>query len=174
MEDKLYGLKKQSRIARTEDVRDLEEVKLSSGGVEGLVEPVDPDKEAVDTSFQFRIEGSGPCAVRSLVVRMDAVPPSDGGQAGAQESDSRFVRFDGAASRKEINLDESDAVYFGFGKASSVWHNYSGTATAEIVSRVSQKDADKRASQVAQARANQYVQEIAPPYIAGKLVDDSS
>src|ERR1039458_3474604 len=64
--DLIYGLKKQSRTARTQDIRDVQEDALTSAGIEGPVETVLPDKEAIDSAFQFRFEGSGPCALRSL------------------------------------------------------------------------------------------------------------
>lgn len=171
---KVYALKKQSRIARTQDVHDMEEDKLTSAGIEGLVETIEANKESVDTAFQIRVEGSGPCAVRSLFLFMDPVGSPDNGQVNEPETRaSNFVRFDGAASETEPPLDEDPESFNATAHGSAVWHNFAGNATATVVGYVSQPESDKRAQQIAQARAEEILASIAVPYVGGKLASPS-
>lgn len=162
--DVLYGLKKQSRVARTQDVRDLEEDPLSSSGIEGPVETIEPDKEAIDSAFQIRIEGSGPCAIRSIRVFMDLEAEPDSGQPDDLETADHFVRFDGAASEVESALEALPDSYTSTGTGRAQYNNFAATATATLTSTISQDDADKRAAQVAQARAENRLRTIATPY----------
>lgn len=171
--DVLYALKKQSRIARTQDVRDLPEDKYSSAGVEGIVEYVEDDKEAIDVAFQFRITGSGPCAIRSLRVFMDQVNDADSGQAvKAEVEGTHMVRFDGAAttglpatvSSTPPNLDTAPDVYPATMSAEAFWNNFGGQQSATINGTISQDESNKRAAQVALARANYLMTAEAQPY----------
>jgi hypothetical protein len=164
--DLIYGLKKQSRTARTQDIRDVQEDSLTSAGIEGPVETVLPDKEAIDSAFQFRVEGSGPCALRSLRAFMDLEGEPASGQAEEDETDDHFVRFDGAASNVETALDVRPVSYTGVGNGVARWNNFAGNATATVTSFVSQVDADKRAAQVAQQRAEAFLRSTAVPYKA--------
>jgi len=170
----LYGFKKQSRVARTRDVRDIKEDSLSSQGIEGLVEFIEPTKESVDIGYQVRIEGSGPCAVRQIAVFMDRITPPDSGQRDDLENPSEhYVRFDGAAAREESKLDAPVDVYPATANATASWNNFEGQGEAGINGTISQAESTKRANQVAHARAEEYLRVTAEPYAGGSLVESS-
>lgn len=166
----LYGFKKQSRLARTQDIRELREDELTSSGIEGPVVNVEPTgtKEAIDTAFQFRIEGSGQCAIREFKVFMDPQPPSESGQKETIETEAPAVRFDGAASKEPDDLDEPSQVFSGTKTEVARYKNYASTNTVTVLSLVSQSDADKRASQQAREAAEAVVLGTAPKHLGGK------
>jgi hypothetical protein len=171
----LFALKKQSRIAGTEDIRDKPEDLFSSAGIEGLVETIEPNDERIDTAFQFRIEGSGPCALRAIEVFADPVPPRDYGSVSAEEKPGEnFVQFDGAASNSLADLEaEQPEIFSATAHAQATWNNFSGEASATVNGTISLKESQKRAQQIAQARAQEYLETIAVPYLGGKLVSHS-
>jgi hypothetical protein len=160
----LYGLKAQTRVDRTEDVREDVEDALSSAGVEGGVFKVEPEKEAVDTGFQLRFEGSGPCAFQSIRVFMDPAPEPDSGAVGSEEVDDHFVRFDGAAARAEEDLQAAPATFTSTKTGRAQYRQWVAEAEATVTSKVSQCDADKRASQVAREKAERQLRVDVPPY----------
>lgn len=172
--DTLYALKKQARTARTEDVRDIQEDTLTSSGVEGNVFKIEAEKETIDTAFQFRIDGSGPCAIRMLRVFMDQESDPETGMQDNPEEADHFVRFDGAASKEESDLDEAPETFTSTKTARARIGNYAAEASAVIVSGISQADADKRAECVARARAEAQVARLVPDYVGGSLVEDES
>jgi hypothetical protein len=163
--DVFFALKNQSRIARTEDVLEVKEDSLTSAGVEGPIETVSPDKEAIDAAFQFRFEGSGPCAIRALRVFMDPVPDAESGQSPVTELDDHFVRFDGAAADEEAPLVELPESFSAVGAASATYGRYAGVASSIVTSYISGADASKRANQIAQARAEWFLRQTVAPYI---------
>ena len=172
--DMVYALKKQSRIARTQDVWDLPEDVFSSAGVEGLVEFISANKETIDTAFQCRMEGSGPCAVKAIEVFMDAAPLVDSGQEAAHEKPGKhFVEFDGAASDELSAFNQAPTFFSATVKAQAVWNNFAGIATATINGAISDEESLKRATQLAFARANQFLEETATPYTGGRLAPHS-
>lgn len=173
-EEPFFGLKKQSRSTRTQDIRDIPEDTLSSAGIDGVVRTVEADKEAIDTAFQLKFEGSGPCALRSIRLFMDSVPEPESGIADTTEGEDHFVRVDGASARTEAELITAPTVFSATKTAIAEAHNFAAEATARAVSTISQEDADKRAMQIAEARAENRLREIAEPYLGGKLVDESS
>jgi hypothetical protein len=162
-------LKKQSRLARTQDVRDLPEDGLASAGIEGPIYTVEADKETIDTGFQFRLEGSGPCAIRALRVFMDLEHEPDNGQSDKPETDDHFVRFDGAAADNEEDLRVEPETFTATKTAQARRNNFVAEAEATVISTVSQSDADKRATQVARARAEARLRQIVPVYEGGGL-----
>lgn len=165
----LYAFKKQSRLARTQDVRDFPEDALSSSGIEGPVYNVEPTgtKEAIDTAFQFRVEGSGQCAIREFKVFMDPKKPSETGQSETIEEQAGAVRFDGAASTDKEDLDEPIEIFSSTKTEVARYKNYASTKTATVESLISQSDADKRAGQSAQALAEEELRGIVPKRIGG-------
>jgi hypothetical protein len=169
-DDQIYGLKKQSRHARTQDVRDMAEDSLTSAGVEGDIYLVEVEKEPVDTAFQVAFEGSGPCAIRALRLFMDAEKDPDGGMQDNLESDDHFVRVDGGAAKSEVDLRVDPESFTATATETAIIGNLSATGTATIVSTISQSDADKRASQVARQRAENRVRRDSEPYVGGSLV----
>jgi hypothetical protein len=169
-DDQLYGMKKQSRRARTQDVRDLPEDSLTSAGVEGDIYQVEVEKEAVDTAFQVAFEGSGPCAIRALRLFMDPERDPDGGMVDNPEEDDHFVRVDGGAAKSEVDLRVDPVSYTATKTETARIGNLSFTGTATIVSTISQSDADKRASQIARQRAENRIRRDSEPYVGGSLV----
>jgi len=167
----IYALKKQTRTARTRDLREAEEDSLSSNGIEGPVKNLEPNKEAIDTAFQLRIEGSGQCGLRMVELFMDQVPTVDGGQPETIETDERFVRFDGAASDELSNLNEALPTFTAHALRSARYGDYVVSAEADVESRISQADADKRAGQLAQRRADYGLSLVVPPRTGGTLVE---
>ncbi len=165
-----YALKKQSRLARTQDIRNMDQPGLSSAGVEGPVFTTEVDKEAIDTAFAFRIEGSGRCGLRHFKVFMDAVSGVETGQPNTEEGDDNFVRFDGAAADNPEDLDVAPETYTSTKTATARYKKYTAKAEATIVSRISQAEADKRAQQVAQARAEYALSLKTPVHVGSTLV----
>lgn len=165
----MFALKKQSRLARTTDVRETREDVFSSAGVEGPVFNVEPTgtKEAIDTAFTFRIEGSGPCAIREFKVYMDPQADTETGQKTTVETVARAVRFDGAAAKDVEDLDEPPSIYTSTKTATARYKNYASTKTATVESLVSQSDADKRALQAAQGFAEVVLRSIVPKRVGG-------
>lgn len=173
--DMWYALKKQSRIARTQDVRDMKVDKFSSAGIEGPYDTIGPNKETIDTGFQFRIEGSGPCCIRAIEVFMDPVPMPDSGlHRDNEDPGTNYVEFDGAATHEESDFDVAPEFYAVTETASAVWDNWVGKAVATINGTISIEESTKRALQIAQARAQKYLEETATPYLGGSLVSNSS
>lgn len=172
--DMVYALKKQSRVARSGDIRDLPQDKFTSAGIEGLVEPVLPNWENVDTAFQFRFEGSGPCMIKSIEVFMDLVPAPDSGQGNDKEKPgTNFVAFDGAATTDPADFNTPPVFYTATAKYQATWDNFAGISSATVNGTISQAEANKRALQVAAARAQEYLEEIAVPYVGGSLAQSS-
>lgn len=172
--DNLFAFKKQSRLARTQDVRDVAEDELTSAGVEGNVYLVEAEKEVIDTGFQFRVDGSGPCAIRMLRMFADPEADPDTGMQENLENADHFVRFDGAASKKAEDLDAAPESFTSTQTFRAQIGNYGANASGTIVSNISQRDADKRALQVAIARAEAQVARFVPDYVGGSLVEDES
>src|SRR6267142_4394371 len=163
----LFSFKKQSRQARTEDIFNKPSDLLSSAGIEGPVFNVEPtgNKEATDTAFNFRIEGSGQCALREFKVYMDPEKDTETGQRSTVETGDPAVRFDGAASRDAINLDDDLPTFFSNQTGIAKYQNYVVTKSASANSLVSQADADKLAQQAAEALAEVTLRSIVPLHI---------
>lgn len=166
-DENLLGLKKQSRVERTQDVRDLPEDSLSSAGIEGQVFRTESEKEAIDSSFALRFEGSGQVAIRAVRLFMDLEPEPDGGMQDNTELDEQFVRFDGAAATTEAPLQADEPPFTATKTERAQVKNYAATATVTTESFVSQSDADKRASQAARCRAEAEVRFKVPAYVGG-------
>lgn len=163
--DILFGLKRQSRMARTEDIEAKpEEDSLSSSGIEGNVYAEDRGKEALDVDFQLRFEGSGPCSIRAVRLFLDPEAEPATGMPDVADEDNHYVRFDGAASDSEEPLTEPQETFNGSANAVARYGNFQAQASASVTSTISQSDADKRAAQVAAARAETRLAAIAPPY----------
>ena len=168
--DMLFAFKTQSRLARTQDVRDMNEDDLTSAGVEGQVYQVEAEKEAIDSAFQFRVDGSGPCAIRMLRMFADMASDPDTGMQENPEVADHFVRFDGAASKDEADLDEAPETWTATKTVRAQIGNYGANGVGTVISSISQLDADKRATQVAAAKAEANVAAVVPDYVGGSLV----
>lgn len=163
----IYALKPQSRSGRTMDVLHLADDPLGSENIDGDVRSLEDLDEMNGRAFQFRIEGSGPCAIRLLRLFMDNMPEPQEGQVADPEAGGHNVRFDGAASANVEDLDVAPVTYSATKSAEARYNNFAAAATATIVSTISQLDADKRALQSARARAERELRRIAAPHVGG-------
>jgi hypothetical protein len=165
----MFSFKKQSRQARTEDVFNKPSDPLTSAGVEGPVFNVEPtgNKETTDTAFNFRIEGSGQCALREFKVYMDPEKDTETGQRSTIETGDPSVRFDGAASQDAEDLDESLPIFSSTQTGVARYKNFVATKSATANSLVSQADADKLAQQAAQALAEVTLRSLVPFHTGG-------
>lgn len=151
--DTVFAMKKQERVARTEDIQFKKTDDFSSAGVEGPIYSIEVTDEKVDSAFQFCIEGSGPCAIRSIQPVFEPVVSPSTGQVAKPEGEDHFVRFDGAASKSAEDLQVEPESFSSTQHAEARYKNFVGVGDATVVTGVSQADADKRATEVAQAIA---------------------
>jgi hypothetical protein len=153
----LAALKKQSRPLRTQDGKAIiANENLSSCDVES------PLIEFKDDGFQILVVGSGPGAVRGIIVY--AEPPSnvdDSGRCEEDETEENFVRFDGAASATS-SLDRALEDFANtipvFRSSRTVTLSQDGFTEVGVgigQSIISQQDADK----IAEAMANRLAAE---------------
>lgn len=166
MNSKIFGFKKQSRVARTQDAKDLSVNETeSSCGIES------PWGEFFDESFQLLIAGSGPCAIDAVrivyepAVSNDNLLRTDGCE---DETEENIVRFDGAAaesSEEAAAWAELSGDILEFTSTRSVAVTNQGfveVATGEGRSIISQGDADKVATRVAERRASNRIEKELP------------
>ncbi len=158
----LFACKKQSRILRSNDVLELPSDSLTSDGIES------PFKESIDQSFQLRISGSGQCAIRIIRVFMDIKAEPTSGEVSKMESENKFVRFDGAAADNLGDLNASPERYTAEATADASYRGFRTIASVSVSSPISASDAEKRAGQLAQARADYKLMVGSPPYVGSK------
>ena len=173
---KLFALKNQSRVLRTEDARELASREtLSSTGIES------PEAEFLDESFQLLVVGSGPAALQAIRYYLE--PPA--GQAGSNspnkelsggvesdEPEENFVRFDGAAAESH-DFDEALAalsadipLYVSNRTATVTQGGLTSVMTGYGESIISQDDADKIALAVATKKAVGELQRDLPKIVS--------
>lgn len=155
----VFGLKKQSRTGRTEDVEHKKTDALSSSGVEGPIYSIEVTDEKVDSAFQYCIEGSGPCAIRSIRPVAEPVASPETGQVAKPDGDDHFVRYDGSASKDEDALQAAPESFASTQRVELRYKNFIGAVSVGITTSISQADADKRAEEVATFRAQQQLEE---------------
>lgn len=172
----LFALKKQMRILRTQDARELasKETK-SSTGVES------PDAEFLDESFQVLIVGSGPAAVQGIRYFLEPAPGQSGsnspekelsGGVEVDEDEENFVRFDGAASESHTfqealnSLSEDIPVFVSNRTATITQSGLTSVMNGYAESVVSQADADKIALCVATKKAVNELQRNLPKLVS--------
>jgi hypothetical protein len=161
--DFLFAMKSQSRRPRTEEVLNHQQDELSSCNIEL------EDIELTDTAFQLRIEGSGPVSIHTVRVALDVIPDPPARPVSQGETSETFVRYDGAAAKDMSKLNVAPETYTGSSSAEARYKNFVANATASSISRISQSDADKRAAQIARARAERQLRDIAPKYVGSAL-----
>jgi hypothetical protein len=166
MNSQIFGFKKQSRVVRTQDAKDLSQNETEqSCGVES------PWEDFFDESFQILVAGSGPCAVDA--VRMVYEPPvsrdnllrTDGCE---NETEENVVRFDGAASESDNEAEawkelSGDILEFTSTRSTSVTNQgFTEIAVGDGRSIISQSDADKVALAVATRKASHKLEAVLP------------
>jgi len=164
----LVGLKKQSRYLRTQDGKAIiAEETLSACAVES--ERLD----FIDDSFQILVVGSGPGAIRGIIGY--AEPPlniDDSGRCEADETENNYVRFDGGASSKD-SLDAALAEFsdeipvFNSSRTVSLTQDgLTGIGAGTGSSIISQQDADKIATAMANRLAAEQLKLVLPQFIS--------
>jgi len=167
MNTKIFAFKKQSRMVRTEDAKDLIENQTeSSCGVES------PWTEFFDEAFQILVAGSGPGAVDA--VRILYEPPVSRNDllrtdSCENETESNVVRFDGAAAESSESTAVAqealshDILEFTSLRSTSVTNQgFTEVAAGEGRSIISQDDADKIALRVAERKASHKIEASLP------------
>jgi hypothetical protein len=166
MNTKIFSFKKQSRMVRTEDAKDLIENQTeSSCGIES------PWGEFFDEAFQILVAGSGPAAVDA--VRVFYEPPVSRNDllrtdTCENETESNVVRFDGAAAeagntaaaQEELSHDVLEFTSLTSAAVSN--QGFTEVASGEGRSIISQSDADKIALCVATRRASHRIEDDLP------------
>lgn len=165
--DCVYALKKQSRRVRTQDARLLPSAEDSSCGVE--YEKI----ENIDDAFQLLIVGSGAGAVRGVRMFFDAVNDDLSGTCERDETEQRAVRFDGAASKGDVDevLADLNTPPEKFESTQTIVASVKGFTAVESgsgLSVITQADADKIAECIAWARAAHELSDVVPPVLGGK------
>lgn len=170
----LYGLKPQSRLVTTEDVRQLNEHSLSSC-------PVERDKtEVEDDCFQLLVVGHGQAGVRWIRAHGQTAPEVFSGACEKDESDDaiRAVRFDGGSKKGSTYEEVVEALNQNFDRFDSVQvaqvirDEYTGIATGDASSVVSQAAADRVAASRATQLAEKLLRDQYPPFLSdGATVD---
>lgn len=168
MTDKIFALKKQSRLVRTQDGKALTTGEtLSSCDVEA------PHEEFIDDAFQLLIVGSGPGAVKGFITYSE--PPKNLDNAGGCEEDEteeNFVRFDGAAAEDPgfdealQAFDENIPLYVSNRTATVTQNGVTEIAVGEATSVISQADADKVALCVATRKAANRLESVLPQIVS--------
>lgn len=166
MNSKIFAFKKQSRIARTEDGKDL-----VANQTEDSCSVESPWQEFFDESFQLLIAGSGPCAIDAIrmvyepSVSKDNLLRTDDCE---NETEENVVRFDGAAaeSRDEAKAWQElsgDVLEFTSLRSISVTNQgFTEIGVGEGRSIISQDDADKIALRVAVRKASHKIEADLP------------
>lgn len=149
----------QERRFRTPDVISMDLPAGDPDGAEGPRNTLDTSIESEDTAFQLRLEGSGRVEFLRLRVFMEALREETFGAPVEKDPNPVVVGLDGGS---ETDLEQ------GFWEAESSaraqWRNWAGAASAKVQSWACQADAEKRARQLARARAEWILRRIAHPY----------
>jgi hypothetical protein len=164
----LFGLKKQSRVIRTQDAKTLAAQETqTSCGVEST------NAEFIDESFQLLIVVSGPGAVRSVQTFND---PQEGeklsGKCEEDETEFREVRFDGAAEKNAdfeaalAKLEADDIIFHATKTATLTSQGLSETAIGESQSTISQQTADFVAQTIARRKASHELEQVLPAIVS--------
>lgn len=164
---KMFGLKKQTRLYRTQDVRDMTATELAACGIESSTNDVR------DVGFQLCIQGSGPCAIQNIRVFLDTVNEDNDGACTPSEDEGRYVRMDGAASNDLDELQSGfETEYTATASFEASYGDVTVVGVGEAISTLSQAAADKLALQRAKAKANVLLLAQAEPFIGGGVEEE--
>jgi hypothetical protein len=167
----LYALKPQSRIIRTQDVRELPDDQLSTCAVER------EELEDRDETFQLMVVGSGRGGVRWI--RTHAQPENEvfSGKCETDESQVRGVRYDGAGAKSnsftevQNSLSAEGDYYESTQIVSLTQKGYDVTGTGSGKSVISSDNADRIATSVATRTAEKELRNTIPPILSDGKVD---
>lgn len=177
MNSKIFGFKKQSRIVRTEDGKDLSVNQTEeSCGIES------PWEDFFDESFQLLVAGSGPCAVDAVkmvyepAVSRDNLLRTDDCE---NETEENVVRFDGASAEADEEAQawqelSGDVLEFISVRSVSVSNQgFTEIGIGEGRSIISQDDADKIALARAVRLASHKIEAELPRIVSsGSSIDE--
>jgi len=163
-DDVAYNLKKQTRVVRTVDVKNVPPDPTGCGIESEL-------REGVDIGFQLLIICSGPGALRGVRLFLDQVPEDNSGKCDqeSEEGEINAVRSDGfgADDLEDLAAEDSRPVVFtSSAQVSAVYNDEVYVASGSGESRVSQEDADKIALCHATADASEWLTRRYP-YLVG-------
>jgi hypothetical protein len=164
--DPVFGLKKQVRLFRTLDVRNVPIVPPDGCAVESRA------LESQDSGFQLCISGNGPCALNTVRLFLDEVTDDHLADCPKSEDSGNFVRMSGCASHDLAELATMCASCGGYSGTVTVKAEYAGyeiTVTKTAESCLSQAAADKIAEQQAWAEANLFLRREAPKFVVGEI-----
>jgi hypothetical protein len=167
----LYALKPQSRIVRTEDVREKPENTLSSCPVERDI------LENTDDCFQLLVVGMGHAGVRWIRAFAQSANEDLSGRCEANETEYNAVRFDGASSKDEHWSDVNAALsvaadYFPSTQVVTLeQRGFQAIGTGTTSSVISQAAADRAAEKIAITVAEKGLRDAIPKLVSDGDVD---
>jgi hypothetical protein len=170
MNSKIFGFKKQSRVVRTQDAKDLS---VQEDENSCMIES--PWQEFFDESFQLLICGSGPCAIDAIKLVYEPSVSKDNllrTDECENETEENVVRFDGAAAEsnsedaawKELSGDVLEFTSLRVAVVSN--QGFTEIGTGEGRSIISQEDADKVALRVATRKASHKLEADLPSVVS--------
>lgn len=174
----VFAYKPQSRRARTEDARGLEDEEETGSC------PIERDKtEEIDESFQLLVAGYGPATIRWIrtLVTEEAEDYDGAADACEDETGVKVLRFDGAGATGET-VEETDAAlesepiyFFESNQTETVTDGeFSSVGVGHAQTIISQACADRAARIYAQKQADRDVQGQKPPVLSqGKGFDET-
>jgi len=157
---KMYGLKKQTRVVSTIDIKNAPP-EVTSCQVESKI------AEREDFGFSLFMIFSGPGAVKGIRVFTSPVNEEQSGKCEQQELvDNHFVRFDGQASN---DLAELDAVpveeFFASSQGSETINGEFVSTSGEFTSLISALDAGKVAECHSQMQLDLWFNLLSPKLV---------
>lgn len=166
MNSQIFAFKKQSRVVRTQDGKDLSVNETEeSCGIES------PWLDFFDEAFQILVAGSGPCAVDAVRMVYEPAVSRDNllrTDECENETEENIVRFDGAAAESRIEAEawqalSGDILEFTSTRSTSVTNQgFTEIAAGDGRSIISQDDADKIALRVAERKASHQIEAVLP------------
>jgi hypothetical protein len=170
MDTEIFAYKKQSRVARTEDVMTkVAEDEFSSCDVER------PWAEQYDEAFQLLICGSGQGAIRAIKLYNEPPSPRDDRlkvDSCEDETEENVARFDGGASEEDTiaeahaQLSSGPMEFTSVQSASVTSGGFTEVGVGSGRSIISQRDADKIALAVATRKASHELEDILPRIVS--------
>jgi hypothetical protein len=172
----IFAFKPQSRIERTEDANQKNDVdSLSACGVER------DDIDNIDDSFQFLVVGHGPATVKFVRSFALTVPEDKSGASAACEDETgvKAVRYDGASIAGTDQAEVTEALanvpeqHFTSSQTQLVeQEGFSAVGVGFAESIVSQRAADRVATIIATKSAEAELAGVVPPTISAGLPTD--
>lgn len=169
----LYGLKPQSRLIRTQDVREMAAAELSSCDTEREI------TETTDDCFQLLVVGQGRAGCRWIRAFAQSSAEDLAGRCETEEENFHAVRFDGGANSNEDweTVEETlSAAAFDHYAATQIvtldQSGYQGIGTGSGTSVISQGAADRLATAIATRFAEKELRDQIPDLLSdGSAVD---